>query len=127
MLLEIHAEDEEQAAELRDFYRWLRDDEDGPERVTLAHRTGEATGAMGALEIIEVVLTQSAAAANLAMQYASWRRARGAGGGGTATGPGFTFRRADGLSVTVEGGSDDDVRRLLALLAAAPDSPSTSG
>lgn len=128
MRLEIRAADEDDAGELRDFYRWLRDDEDGPEQIRLEARNedrpgdkpgakpGERRGTMGGVEVIDLVLTQAVAAANLAMVYATWRRARP-----RRPSAGFTFTRtSDGLSVTVEDGSDESVRRLLAVLAAPP-------
>ncbi|MEE4543841.1 hypothetical protein V2S66_17920 [Streptomyces sp. V4-01] len=124
MRLEIRAADSEDGAALRDFYRWLRQDDDGPEQVGLAPDAAGPTGAMGAMEVVEVVLTQSFALATLTMQYAGWRRS-------TAARPptaGFTFTRAsDGLSVTVAGGSDDEVRRVMALLADAPPPPDSGG
>jgi membrane-associated two-gene conflict system component 1 (EACC1) len=114
--LEIRVVDEDETPELRDFYRWLRDDEAGPDQIRLETRTGTVTGAMGGLEVIDLVLTQSVAVANLAMVYATWRRSRG-----RRPSAGFTFTRlSDGLSVTVEDGSDESVRRLLAVLATPP-------
>lgn len=110
-------------AALRELYRWLRDDEDGPDEVRLATLPAdddaeltESDGAMGPLEVIDVVLTQTVAVANLAVVYAGWRRSRRP----RPTG-GFTFTRpSDGLTVTVEGGSEEAVRELLAVLAAPP-------
>lgn len=117
MRLEIRAVDEDEAAELRDFFRWLRDDEAGPEQIRLESRA--AGGAMGATEVIDLVLTHSVAVANLAMVYGTWRRSRG-----RRPSAGFTFTRpSDGLSVTVEDGSDESVRRLLAVLATPPPPP----
>jgi len=120
--LEIRAADEDEVDELRDFFRWLRDDEDGPELVRLEQDTAGSGGAMGALEFIDVVLTQTVALGGLAAQYAAWRRSRL----GRSGGAGFTFTRpSDGLSIDVRGGSEDEVRRLVAFLAepaaSAPD------
>jgi membrane-associated two-gene conflict system component 1 (EACC1) len=124
MQVEIRAADEDGAGALRDFFRWLRDDEEGPDDVALTHDATGHPGAMGALEVVQVVLAQSTALAGLAMQYASWRRSRS----GTRGGAAFTFTRpSDGVTVTVEGGTDDDVRRALAVLAAPPATPPAPG
>jgi Effector Associated Constant Component 1 len=103
--------------ELRDFFRWLTEDEDGPEQVRLRVLAGSpADGAMGPQEIIDLVLTHGVALANLALMYVNWRGARGA-----RPTSGLTFTRAsDGLSVTVSGGSEEAVRQVLALLAQVP-------
>jgi hypothetical protein len=117
MLVEIRAQGEDGSAVLQDFFRWLREDEDGPDGVRLRRDPAADPGVMGAGEVIQIVLAQSTALASLAMQYVSWRRSRTDAHGGA----GFTFTRAsDGLSVTVERGSDDDVRRLMSALAPPP-------
>lgn len=120
MRVEIRATNDDEVPALHDFFRWLRDDQDGPESVRLENAATGRPGAMGALEVIQVVLAESTTIASLAMQYVSWRRSRAGGGRGA----GFTFTRAsDGLSVTVENGTDDEVRRVLAVLAALPEPP----
>ncbi|MEU6848691.1 hypothetical protein ABZ901_01965 [Actinacidiphila alni] len=124
--------DEDGGAELRELCAWLRADEDGPDEVRLlpdggdgtgADGTGaDGTGAMGPAEVIDLVLTQGVALANLALVYAGWRQSRAH----RPPAAGFTFTRAsDGLSVTVSGevGSEEAVRRLLAVLAEAPQPP----
>jgi hypothetical protein len=120
MQVEIRAESDEDVPALHDFFRWLKDDQDGPEEIRLGTAAAERPGAMGALEVIQVVLGQSTAVAGLVMQFVSWYRSRGDGRGGA----GFTFVRAsDGLSVTVRHATDDDVRRILAVLAVPPPEP----
>ncbi|AWZ04040.1 MULTISPECIES: hypothetical protein [unclassified Streptomyces] len=113
MQLTIGVSDTDEAAELRDLFRWLRADEDGPDEVWLS---GEPpTGSMGGgLEVVNVVLTHTMAVANFALAYATWRRARR----GRAA---LTFTRAsDGVSVTLENGSDEAVRALIAALSEPP-------
>ncbi|WP_405583435.1 hypothetical protein [Streptomyces sp. NBC_01190] len=123
MQVEIRATNEDGVPALYDFFRWLRDDQDGPGDVRLANAAAGRPGAMGALEVIQVVLSQSTAMVSLAMQYVSWRHSRGGGRHGAE----FTFARAsDGLTVAVQGGTDDDVRRMLALLAVPPEPPSSA-
>ncbi|MGH8922405.1 MAG: effector-associated constant component EACC1 [Actinomycetes bacterium] len=116
----IEVSDADEAAELRDLYRWLRADEDVPDEVRLSAEP--APGAMGAgLEVINVVLTHTMGVANLALAYAGWRRARR----GRAV---FTFTRArDGVRVTVENGSDEAVRGLIAALSETPPHDPPSG
>ncbi|MFG2292470.1 hypothetical protein [Streptomyces sp. NPDC048603] len=110
MLVTIGVADPEEADVLRDFYRWLQQEEVPPGEVRLV---GERTpGAMGGgLEVVNVALTHSLSLANLALVYAGWRRARRPRGA-------LTFTRAsDGLSVTVEEGSEEAVRVTLQALA----------
>ncbi|MFD7029227.1 hypothetical protein ACFWAR_14455 [Streptomyces sp. NPDC059917] len=113
MRLTIGVSDADEAAELRDLYRWLRADEDVSDAVGLASEP--VAGAMGGgLEVINVVLTHTMGVANLALAYAGWRRARR----GRAV---FTITRAsDGVAVTVEDGSDEVVRGLIATLSETP-------
>ncbi|MEW2519005.1 effector-associated constant component EACC1 [Actinacidiphila alni] len=122
---------EDGGAELRELCAWLRADEDGPDEVRLLPGGGDGTGAdgagaMGPAEVIDLVLTQGVALANLALVYAGWRQSRAH----RPPAAGFTFTRAsDGLSVTVSGeaGSEEAVRRLLAVLAETPDAAQAQG
>ncbi|MCX4761816.1 hypothetical protein OG562_12685 [Streptomyces sp. NBC_01275] len=122
MRWEIRAVVENGTAEVVDFYRWLRSDEGRPEALTLESRAqADADGLMGPLEVVSLALTHAEAVANLVMLYANWRLTPGPRP--TAA---FTFRRAaDGLSVTVDGASDEDVRRLMAVLSTPLPSPPT--
>lgn len=77
------------------LYAWLRAD------AALARQARVTAGLpgpdrLGALEIIDVVLTQATATASLALAVAGWRRSRP---GRTST----TITRPDGTSMTVEG------------------------
>ncbi|BBA97869.1 hypothetical protein RVR_3821 [Actinacidiphila reveromycinica] len=123
MQVEIRAADDDGVPALLDFFRWLRDDDAGPEVVRLENAADGRPGAMGALEAVQVVLADATALASLAAQYGSWRRARTAGRRGVA----FTFSRpSDGLSVTVDNGTDDEVRRIMAALVAPQEPPPSS-
>lgn len=117
MRVEIRAAGEDGGDELRDFFRWLEQDEDGPEQLRLETRSaGGADGAMGPEQVIDLVLNQGVALANFALAYVTWRGTRR-----EQPTDGFTFRRAsDGLTVTVNGGSEEAVRQVLTVLAQAP-------
>ncbi|KRV48324.1 hypothetical protein AQ490_25250 [Wenjunlia vitaminophila] len=111
MLLRISVLDADDTDALRDFFRWLRQDDDAPTDVRLV--TESSPGAMGALDVINVTLTHGVGLANFALVYAGWRRAR-------RSRAVLTFTRAsDGLSVTVEDGSEQAVRLLVDALSAA--------
>lgn len=60
-----------------DLYRWLRQDPDVRHGATVELAPQHAPdGAMGTIEIINMVLGQGFTALNLALAYASWRTAR---------------------------------------------------
>ncbi len=117
MRVEIRAAGEDGGDELRDFFGWLTQNEDGPEQLRLETRsTGGADGEMGPEQVIDLMLTQGVALANFALAYVTWRGTRR-----EQPADGFTFRRAsDGLTVTVNGGSEEAVRQVLTVLAQAP-------
>lgn len=116
MLLTIEVSDPEEGPALRDLFRWLRDDEDLPGEVSLAALPVPGTMS-GGLDVVNVVLTHSFGAANLALAYVGWRAARRSRAVLTFTRP------SDGLTVTVDGGSDEAVRRLVDALSAPPTLP----
>ncbi|MGI5352006.1 effector-associated constant component EACC1 [Streptomyces sp. CA-250714] len=92
-----------------DLYQWLRDDP-GIRRhaeLELVSTPGDGT-AMGALEVISLVLDQGFAAANLGFAYAAWRAAR-------PTAPPLTVT-VEGRQLTVSGGSEEEVARLVRAL-----------
>ncbi|MER6913460.1 hypothetical protein ABT354_17480 [Streptomyces sp. NPDC000594] len=102
-----------------DLHRWLRRD-DTVRRdmdIRLAHRT--LPGAMGTVDLIDLIVGQSVAVLNLALSYAAWRAAR-------RTAPAVTLT-VDGVSLTLSGASDDEVRRMVALLSPPPPLPSEPG
>ena len=92
---------------LESFCQWLAEDQDVSRTARVTAASTPATGRMGALDIVNVTLTQVASFAGLVMAYASWRRARGA----TAE---LTFT-VNGVSITVRDASPATVERLLAL------------
>ncbi|MEU9605573.1 hypothetical protein [Streptomyces sp. NPDC048057] len=114
MLLTIEVSDPDEGPALRDLFRWLRDDEDVPGEVSLA--AAPVPGAMSSgLDVINVVLTHAVGAANLALAYVGWRTARRSRAVLTFTRP------SDGLTVTVDGGSDETVRALVDALTVPPE------
>ncbi|MEV7611844.1 hypothetical protein [Streptomyces sp. NPDC089799] len=113
MELTVGVADPEETAALRDFFRWLRNEDEPPGEIALS--SAPVPGSMsGGLDVINVVLTHAVGLANLALVYAGWRRAR-------RSRAVLTFTRAsDGLSVTVEDGSEESVQRLLRALSPEP-------
>ncbi|MER5531386.1 hypothetical protein ABT075_43565 [Streptomyces sp. NPDC002677] len=107
---------------VRDLYRWLREDPDvrrsaTPTLVPAPDAAGQRPGtAMGAVEIIELVLGQGFSALNLALAYAAWRGQR-------PTAPPIVIQLGDGRSVTVHDGSAETVRRIVAALEEPSDRP----
>ncbi|MFF7046550.1 hypothetical protein ACIP4T_32160 [Streptomyces massasporeus] len=102
---------------LTDLYCWLRQDRElrrhAEVRIQPLRQTG---GHMGALEIIELVIAGTAAAAGVgsaAVAFASWRRAR-------PRGPEVTFT-VDGTPFTVRDADDESWRRISELLQARAD------
>jgi hypothetical protein len=83
------------------IYYWLRNDP------SLAHhaqvRVGQPSNAdtMGALEMVDVVLTHAAAAASLTLAFLAWREARPSRGSVTIT-------RDDGQTLTLTAGQAVD-------------------
>ncbi|MEV7420887.1 hypothetical protein [Streptomyces sp. NPDC089919] len=113
MELVIGVVDPEESAAVRDFYRWLCQEDEPPGRFELTSRP--VPGSMGGgLDVINLALTHAVAVGNLALAYAGWRRARRSRAVLTVTRP------SDGLTVTVEDGSPETVQRLLSALTAEP-------
>lgn len=92
-----------------DLYRWLRADRDIREHADMSlgpsHPDNET---MGAVEVINLVLGHGFAALNLALAYASWRGQR-------PSAPSVTIITNNG-SITVQGHSEETVRRIVAAL-----------
>ncbi|MEO3977858.1 hypothetical protein [Streptomyces sp. CAU 1734] len=95
-----------------DLHRWLRRDADVRRHAEIRLDALPPAGAMGAVEIVSLVLGQGFAALNLALAYASWRTARPAAPPVTIT--------AGGVSVTVPDASEESVRRIVELLRTLP-------
>ncbi|MFI6078978.1 hypothetical protein ACIA5C_46465 [Actinoplanes sp. NPDC051343] len=115
MRITIAAADDVQAT-LR-LYRWLRDDENlaADSSVEMLDADDTPQGTMGAAEIIELVLTQGMALANLAIAYATWRQSC------DDDETEVTFS-VDGGSITVKDGSPETIDRIIAQLSPSPNS-----
>ncbi|MDQ0774722.1 hypothetical protein QF026_003188 [Streptomyces aurantiacus] len=103
-----------------DLYRWLWQNPDVQRHaeVTLGPaRPGGGT--MGAVEVVNLVLSQTFTALNLALAYATWRAARPAAAPVTIT--------VEGRSVTVTGADEDTMASIVALLRPDTHAPSTPG
>jgi hypothetical protein len=106
--LEVSSED---PAPILELHHWLRLDPDArrfADPKLVAPDTPE--GAMGAVDVINLVLSQGFSAANLALAYASWRNVRPAA-------PSVTIIR-DGGSIVVTDASVDTVRQIVEYLSA---------
>ncbi|HEY0640253.1 MAG TPA: hypothetical protein VGD67_21700 [Pseudonocardiaceae bacterium] len=94
---------------LDQLYGWLRKDTDVARSGKLSARSTGTSGEMGALDVIDVVLSNTTGIAALAVGYATWRR--------SSSGRPRTTFTSGRTSVTVEGGSDDDIRRIIDTLS----------
>ncbi|MDQ0913521.1 hypothetical protein QFZ22_009593 [Streptomyces canus] len=113
VLVSIDADDGGTA--LTDLYRWFRQDGELRRQAQARLRPVRQTGGfIGAVEVIELVVGQGIAVANLAIAYATWRQARALQAPVTIT--------VDGMSITVRDGSEESVRRIVELLTSGPDS-----
>jgi len=90
---------------LSDFYQWLCEDLEIVRTAELRPRAAKRTGHMGALELVDVVLSNATALGSLALAYVSWRRAR-------PEAPPLTFARNQ-VSVVVVDGSAAEVQRIV--------------
>lgn len=114
MQVQIKVAEDDGGTALIDLYRWLRQDDDLRRHAGVRLRPPRQTGGfMGTLEVIDLVLNQGIAAANLALAYATWRAGRPASPPVTIT--------VDGMSVTVTDGSEESVRRIVELLRSEND------
>ncbi|MFF5001545.1 hypothetical protein ACFY3G_01845 [Streptomyces phaeochromogenes] len=109
MQVQVKVAEDDGGATLTDLYRWFRQDSDLRRHADVRLRPPRQTGGfMGGLEVIDLVLSQGFAAANLALAYATWRAGRPAAPPVTIT--------VDGVSVTVRDGSEESVRQIVELL-----------
>ncbi|GIG86939.1 effector-associated constant component EACC1 [Plantactinospora endophytica] len=92
---------------LESLFRWLRETDEVARAANLEMSQSANIGRMGALEIINVTLTNTIAFSAVVMSYAAWRKAHGEMAE-------VTFD-INGVSVTVNNASPDTVQRLLAL------------
>lgn len=104
MLVTIASSDD---PSLHSLARWLTDD---GHHVT-PRSSGTRPGAQSALDLIDVVLSNSTALAALAVSFATWRRAKA-----HAQNPRFTFRRGD-VEISVENPSDEQIKQAIDALS----------
>ncbi|XUL92431.1 effector-associated constant component EACC1 [Streptomyces galilaeus] len=96
-----------------ELHAWLAGDADLHRTAEIRRVARDATGTMGALDVIEVVVGQGVAVLNLALAYASWRSTRPAPPAVTVTVPGGVL--------TVTDDSPEALELILAALRATPD------
>ncbi|MFI1798748.1 hypothetical protein ACH427_15550 [Streptomyces sp. NPDC020379] len=114
MRIRIDATTDEERGAVADLYEWLRQDPEVRRGATVERvRPFRSGGAMGTVEIINVILGQGFTALNLALSYASWRTAR-------PTAPPIVINVA-GRSIVAQDSSDETVRRLVEALERAAD------
>jgi hypothetical protein len=105
----------EDGAEAADLFEWLRSDLDVARGAEV--RPGPAApGTLGALEVVDVVLTQAAAFSGLAMAIVSWRQSR------PRSKP-ITITRPDGATLTLPGDDPGNAAVIRAFLAGDEDGP----
>ncbi|MFG3322541.1 hypothetical protein ACGF3J_31240 [Streptomyces sp. NPDC048171] len=109
MRVELRPAPDDDVQTALDLYAWLRKDPDIRRHAELTLGSSDPTGeAMGATEIVGLVLGQTFAALNLALAYASWRAAR-------RTAPPITIT-VGSRSLTVAGASEETLLRIVELL-----------
>ncbi|WP_210590771.1 hypothetical protein [Streptomyces sp. GESEQ-35] len=120
MRVQVSIDAEDGGTALNDLYRWFRQDTDLRRHAEVRLRPLRQTGGfMGAAEVVELVIGQGIAAANLAVAYATWRQGRAVQAPVTIT--------VGGVSVTVRDGSEESVRRIIELLRPGNDAASDGG
>ncbi|MEV6671398.1 hypothetical protein [Streptomyces sp. NPDC051162] len=112
MRIRINATTDDERRAVADLYEWLRQDPEVRRGATVERvRPWRSGGAMGTVEIINVIVSQGFTALNLALSYASWRTARPAA-------PPIVINVA-GRSIVAQDSSDETVRRLVEALEQA--------
>lgn len=119
MQITITAGDGDDATALGNFYSWLGRDDDVVRAGSVSMSSSGATGTMGALDVIDVVLTQSVALAQLAMAYAAWRNRK-------KDAPPLAIT-ANGTTVVLADGSPETLARILALGERSSSPTNTAG
>jgi Effector Associated Constant Component 1 len=110
MLVEIGFASDGNPEELSSLFRWLaRDVELGRAARVLLVPAGAPGGEMGALDVINVVLSQATGLASLAVAYEGWRDSRKRSSPVTMT--------ANDVIVVLTGGAGEDAARTLRSLA----------
>jgi hypothetical protein len=112
--IRVDGQDGQPAASL---YRWLALDPQVRQETTMSiTATPPGAGEMGgALEVINVILSNSIAVGGLLVAVSSWRKSRPR--------PPTTRIERDGFSITIEDASPETVRRVLDALTDGPAAP----
>ncbi|WP_162906993.1 effector-associated constant component EACC1 [Allorhizocola rhizosphaerae] len=94
---------------LQDLYRWLRADADVMRAGDVTARARHTGGTMGALEVVDIVLTHAIALSSVLVAYASWRTAR-------PKAPTITFKNDKGITVTATDASPETIETIIEAL-----------
>lgn len=92
------------------LYRWLTDDPDVRRDATLSFASGQPGDMGGALEVINVVLSNTIALSSLVLAIATWRGSR-------RNSPTVEIER-DGVRVMINEDSPEAIQRVLKALSA---------
>ncbi|MGW2286988.1 effector-associated constant component EACC1 [Streptomyces phaeochromogenes] len=112
MRIQIAGATEEDRDTVADLYRWMRQDQDLRQQAQVRlTASSEPAGSMGAMEIIDLILSQGFSALSLTLSYAAWRHAR-------PSAPAVTFIVV-GNTVTAADASEETIQRLTQALNAA--------
>ncbi|MDC0771720.1 effector-associated constant component EACC1 [Streptomyces sp. HD] len=110
MRIQIAVQEEDHDT-LTDLYRWLRQDPDLRQHAKIELNPAVAAGAMGTVDVIDLILSQGFSALNLALSYSAWRHARRA--------PAPVTLIVTGEPLTLADGSEETVQRIAEALRAA--------
>jgi hypothetical protein len=94
-------------ASLDGFARWLEEDNYN----VVWRSSGTRSGAQGALDIVDVILSNATAIASLLVSFAAWRGAKH-----HEQEPRFTFRRGD-VELSIDNPTDEEIKRVIAALS----------
>jgi hypothetical protein len=113
---EFLGSDEASAKELTSFYRWLREDAAAHDEVKVEIQANPAPDAMGAADVLCMVLTQLTGIGGLALAYASWRGTR-------RTAPSVRIRLGEATIDVTDATAEQLAAALHALAEASPTPP----
>jgi hypothetical protein len=102
-------------AAVSSLYRWLVRDPEMKQHAEVSLASGGAAGDMGALDVINIALTQAISLLSLAVAYAAWRDSR-------SKAPPITITIEGGASATLGRDSEENARLKLAALLEMPSS-----
>lgn len=96
-----------------DLHRWLSEDPDVTAAAEFGLNSEDAPGALGALDVIDVVLSNLLAVGSLLLSVATWREARARNA--------ETHVEHNGVSVRIESSDPEHVRDVVRQLTEAAD------